>query len=133
MINRPLARIAGERGLGIEEQESDFAIAMRYLQLKLLKAADFRRYSGLKPETFERLANDLRPHLPKVGQRGGQPGFTVEDQLLITLEYWREYRTQFHIGVAWGTSEATVCRTIKRVEDQLAALGYGSFARKTSP
>jgi len=25
----------------------------------------------------------------------------VEDQLLVVLEYWREYRTQFHIATTW--------------------------------
>lgn len=114
----------------MKRKKVTLATAMRYSQLKTLKPAEFRRYSGIKPETFERLANDLRPHLPKMGQRGGQPGFEAEDQLLITLEYWREYRTQFHLGVDWGTSEATICRTIKRVEDQLAALGYASLPGK---
>jgi hypothetical protein len=33
--------------------------------------------------------------------------------------YWREYRTEFHIGLTYGVSEATVCRTIKKVEDVL--------------
>ncbi|MEH2211389.1 MAG: transposase family protein [Nostoc sp.] len=28
----------------------------------------------------------------------------MEDQLLMTLEYWREYRTYFHIGQSWGVS-----------------------------
>jgi hypothetical protein len=29
----------------------------------------------------------------------------VEDQLLMMLGYWREYRTYFHIGQAYGLSE----------------------------
>ncbi len=29
------------------------------------------------------------------------------DQLLITLEYWREYRTYFHLGNSWGVNEST--------------------------
>lgn len=37
--------------------------------------------------------------------------------MLITLMYWREYRTQFHIGVAYGVNEATICRTIQKVEN----------------
>jgi hypothetical protein len=37
----------------------------------------------------------------------------------MTLMYWREYRTEFHIGLSYGVSEATVCRTIKKVEDVL--------------
>jgi len=37
----------------------------------------------------------------------------------MTLMYWREYRTQFHIAQTYGVSEATVCRTIRKVEDVL--------------
>jgi hypothetical protein len=33
--------------------------------------------------------------------------------------YWREYRTEFHIGLTYGVSEATVCRTIKKIENVL--------------
>jgi hypothetical protein len=33
--------------------------------------------------------------------------------------YWREYRTEFHIGLTDGVSEATVCRTIKKIENVL--------------
>ena len=40
----------------------------------------------------------LRSNLERQGQRGGQNKLSVEDQLLVTLEYWREYRSQFHIG-----------------------------------
>jgi hypothetical protein len=37
----------------------------------------------------------------------------------MTLMYWREYRTEFHIAQSYGVSEATVCRTIRKVEDAL--------------
>ena len=33
--------------------------------------------------------------------------------------YWREYRTEFHIGLTYGVSEATVCRTIQKIENVL--------------
>ena len=41
------------------------------------------------------------------------------DQLLLTLMSWREYRTEFHMAQSYGVSEATVCRTIRKVEDVL--------------
>ena len=47
------------------------------------------------------------------------PTLSRADQLLMTLMYWREYRTQFHIAQAYGVSEASVCRTIQKVEDAL--------------
>ena len=37
----------------------------------------------------------------------------------MTLMYWREYRTEFHIGLTYSVSEATVCRTIRKIEDAL--------------
>ena len=46
----------------------------------------------------------LRPYLDRTGKRGGQAKLSVEDQLLLVLEYWREYRTQFHIATSWGRS-----------------------------
>jgi hypothetical protein len=39
------------------------------------------------------------------------------DPLLMTLMYWREYRTEFHIGLTYGVSESAVRQTIKKVED----------------
>ena len=43
----------------------------------------------------------------------------MEDQLLMTLEYWREYRTYFHIGQSWGVNESTAYRIIRKIEDTL--------------
>ncbi len=50
----------------------------------------------------------LRPQLERRGKRGGQCKLVVEDQLLLVLEYWREYRTQFHIATSWRLSESAV-------------------------
>ena len=58
--------------------------------------------------------------LPKLGRR---PTLSRANQLLMTLMYWREYRTQFHIAGTYGVSESTVCRTINQVEDALMLSG----------
>lgn len=50
---------------------------------------------------------------------GRPPKLSVPDQVLLTLEYWREYRTQFHLAISWGLSESAVCRIIQQVEDIL--------------
>jgi hypothetical protein len=65
----------------------------------------------------------LHPHLERQGKRGGQNKLGVEDQLLVTLEYWREYRSQFHIATSWGLHETTVGRIIKKVADILVKCG----------
>lgn len=73
--------------------------------------------------TFNEMVEVVRPHLERQGRRGGQNKLSVEDQLLVTLEYWREYRSQFHIAISWGLHETTVGRTIKKVEDLLVKCG----------
>ncbi|BAZ70221.1 transposase IS5 family protein [Fischerella sp. NIES-4106] len=47
----------------------------------------------------------------------------MEDHLLIALEYWREYRTYFHISKSWGIHESTVCRIVRKVENILIKSG----------
>ena len=51
----------------------------------------------------------LGEHLPG----GGRPArHCREDRLLLTLMYWREYRTYAHIAQTYGLSESAVCRTV---------------------
>jgi hypothetical protein len=96
---------------------------MTYDQLQHLKPSAFKRRCGVHRETFNQMVDVLRPHLDRHGKRGGQPKLSVEDQLLVVLEYWREYRTYFHIGSSWGLSESAVCRLVHKVEHLLMASG----------
>lgn len=96
---------------------------MTYKQLQHLKPSAFKRKCGVQPETFEQMIELLRPDLDRSGKRGGQCKLSVEDQLLVVLEYWREYRTQFHIATSWGLSESAVCRLISKVETLLMNSG----------
>ena len=96
---------------------------MTYEQVKDLKPSAFKRRCGVQPETFKQMVELLHPHLDRTGKRGGQAKLRVEDQLLLVLEYWREYRTQFHIATSWELSESAVCRLIQRVERLLMDSG----------
>lgn len=97
---------------------------MTYEQLKYLQPSAFKRRCGVQPETFEQRADVLRPDLDRRGKRGGQCKLSVEDQLLLVLEYWREYRTQFHIATSWGLSESAVWRLIQKLEGLLIESGF---------
>ena len=96
---------------------------MTYEQFKTLKPSAFKRRGGVHPETFEQMTEVLRPDLDRRGKRGGQAKLRVEDQLILVLEYWREYRTQFHIATSGGLSEPIVCRIIHKVESLLMDSG----------
>ena len=56
-------------------------------------------------------------------KRGPKPKLSLKSQILVTLEYWREYRTYFHIATSWGISESTVCRIINNIENKLLESG----------
>lgn len=73
----------------------------------------------------------LSPHLERQGHRGGQNKLPVEDKLLIALEYWREYRSQFHIGVSWGVHETTLLTAHQQSRSTVASR-VGSFASPAS-
>lgn len=105
---------------------------MTYEQIKNLSERQFKRLCGVKPQLFEKMVSILRPKVPESGTRGGQPKLSIEDQLLIALEYWREYRTYFHLGQSWGVHESTVCRIVHRVEDQLIQSRKFSYPGKKS-
>jgi len=89
---------------------------MRYEEIKDRKDSDFKRLTGVSHRTFKKMLAVLEAKMPSFGR---PPKLGRADQLLMTLMYWREYRTQFHIAQTYGVSEATVSRTIRKVEDVL--------------
>ena len=107
---------------------------MLYEKMKKLSSANFKRYCGVDRETFDKMCAVVRQK--SVAQRlaeGRPPKLETEDQVLLTLEYWREYRTMFHLGTSWGISEASVSRIITRVEDILTAAGEFDLPGKRRP
>jgi DDE superfamily endonuclease len=92
---------------------------MTYEQLKDLKPGDCKRACGVSPQTFEQMLQVLREHEQRKIKPGRPPKHSLADQLLLTLQDWREYRTDFHIGLSWGVAESVVCRTVQKIENLL--------------
>ena len=89
---------------------------MKYEAIQTLKDKEFKRLTGVQHSTFEKMLKVVEAGLRDFGR---PPKLSRAEQLLMTLMYWREYRTEFHIGLSYGVSESTVCRTIRKVEDVL--------------
>jgi hypothetical protein len=103
----------------------------KYERLLVLSNTQFRRLTGVKRQTFEKMVAILRSAHAQKKKRGGRPNkLSVEDMLLMTLEYLREYRTYFHIGQSYGLSESNAYQTIKWVEDALIQDGAFSLPGK---
>ena len=107
---------------------------MLYEKLKKLSAANFKRYCGVDRRTFEKMCELVKEKSTNRFLINGRPSKLMpEDQVLLTLEYWREYRTMFHLGTSWGISESSVSRIIAKVEDLLIASQEFAVPTKRRP
>ena len=89
---------------------------MKYIDSKKLSETQFKRYTGISWSTFDLMVEQLQKHVP---DKGRPSKLSIEDQILLCLSYWREYRTLFHVATSYGVSEPTASRIFRHVEDNL--------------
>lgn len=95
-----------------------------------LTPEDFKRRFGVQRTTYRKMVEALQPVGEIKAKPGVKPKLGLSEQVLVALEYWREYRTYFHIGSSWGVSESTVCRIVHWVEEELMRSGCFRIAGK---
>ncbi|TPR59100.1 transposase family protein [Acinetobacter baumannii] len=111
---------------------------MKYIDSNKLSDPQFKRYTGISWSTFYLMVEQLQKY---VSAKGRPPKLSLEDQVLLCLSYWREYRTLFHVATSYGVSEPTASRIVRHVEDCLIRSnlfnlskdlpeGEGAFGRK---
>ena len=92
---------------------------MFYKEVEKLNASLFKRLTGVKKEVFIQMLDcitSFKEKNRKHKSRGKPPKLTYADKLLLMLMYYREYRSQFHIGITYGIAESTVCEIISEME-----------------
>lgn len=92
---------------------------MTYKKVKTLKSEEFKRLSGVHFETFNQMVEIVKLAESLYKKTGRPPKLGTEDQVLMSLKYWREYRTYFHLGSSWGVNESTAYQIIQKVENIL--------------
>ena len=103
----------------------------KYRKIKKLEPTEFRRLTGVRPDTFQEMILILQDAEGKRMSKGGKPHrLKLEDRLLMTLEYLREYRTYFHLGQSYGLSESACYRSCRWIEDTLIKSGAFSLPGK---
>lgn len=81
---------------------------------------NFERYTGIPTWLFWENVAVLIPAKKEKEERGGRKTkLNCWQMMLMTLEYWREYRTYFHLGMSYGISESNCYKIIKWVENVL--------------
>ena len=92
----------------------------KYETVSKLSSIKFRRLTGVKKTTFiEMVAIVKEAENKRTSGRGKPFHLSIEDRLLMTLEYLREYRTYFHLGQSYGLSESACYRNYRWIEDIL--------------
>lgn len=93
---------------------------MKFEMVKALDEEKFRRLTGVKRATFDKMVSILNQDITdRKTNRGRKKKLRIEDMLLMTLEYIREYRTYFHISQSYSISESNAYNTVRWVEDTL--------------
>jgi len=97
---------------------------MKYEKISELKDEEFKWITGVKKSTFEEMVKIVKEADRIKKAKGGKKNkLCIEDMILMMLEYYREYRTYFHISVDYGISESNTWQTIKWIEGVLIKSG----------
>ena len=96
---------------------------MGYKEVRDLPAPQFKRLVGVKHQTFKVIVQlvkkqeKIREKLKK--KAGAPPALVIQDQILLTLEYLREYPTFLRLGTNYKVSESTAFRIVRKIENIL--------------
>jgi len=103
----------------------------KYEKSLTLSAAIFKRLIGVKRQTFDTMVSVLRSAYEKKHEKGGRPPkLSIENQLMLALEYWRQYITFAELGFNYGVAESTAHDITVWVEDELIKCGKFSLPGK---
>ncbi len=95
---------------------------MLYKDIKDCSPVVFKRLTGVKLVTFAEMTGFISQFKQscRKGTNLGRPSkLSVEDQILMLLMYYREYRTFLHISKTYGISEMHCWRIITTTEQIL--------------
>jgi hypothetical protein len=106
----------------------------RVLKALTLPTEQFKRLFGVQKNTFYRMLEILQTEWDRQHKRGGkQPQrLQVEDKLLLTLQYWREYRTMEHLAYEYSTVKSYIYKSMVWVENTLIREGTFNLPGKNS-
>lgn len=92
---------------------------MKYENLTRFNDGEFKRLVGVPRPLFLKMVSVLQ-HAELSKKKSGRPhSLCLEDQLLLTLNHLRCYRTQIELSADYNLAESNVNRTIQKVENAL--------------
>jgi len=96
----------------------------RYEKAEKLSEKDFKQIIGVKKSTFDEMVKVLqKAYDEKHKRRGRHSKLSREDQLFLSLKYWRQYVTQKELAFEFEISESVTNDVIVWVENTLVKNG----------
>lgn len=90
---------------------------MKYEDLKGLKDKKFKKLVGIPRDLFDLLITTLQHHFESKESKGGpKPKLCIEDILLMTLYFYRNYVTFFNLGIIYKLDESNAYRWVRWTE-----------------
>lgn len=91
----------------------------------------FLRLTGVRPFVFDEMVQVIRDFENKKFIAGGRPPKLItEDQILLLLQYYREYCTLFSVAASYDIRETTAWRMVVKNEKILIKSGQFSLPGK---
>ncbi len=95
----------------------------KFSSAALLRRRLFRSLTGVTPDRFLAMSRKLRPlwkeRIVARKNRSGRPWGVggLDDHLLVLLIVYRCHITQEFLGCLYGVDKATICRSLRRIEN----------------
>jgi hypothetical protein len=91
-------------------------------ELSLYSEVRFKRLTGVSRSVFISMLKVLEDYdTLNRSCKGQKSEISLENQLLITVLYWKQYCSQMMLGYFFGLHESNVCRIIDKTEQILHA------------
>lgn len=97
-------------------------------QARIAKMAinKYKEIFGVEKYIFDRLLRLLEcaDAFQRKSKAGRKASISVLDKLMITLQYWREYRTYRHIAFDYNVGKSTIGEAVIWVENTIISSGF---------
>jgi len=96
---------------------------MNWKHIEHKNETEFKRLTGFQRATFNIMVAEVKKYISEFcfdPNRCRPCKLCIEEQILATIMYWKEYSSMAYIGGIFGVHEATICRIIYKIENILS-------------
>lgn len=96
-----------------------------YERISKLKLSQYKEIFGVEKPIFDRLLRllEVADTYQRKNSAGRKAQLCILDKLVITLQYWREYRTYRHIAFDYSVGKSTIGEAVVWVENTIISSG----------